>query len=35
LPEGDGYASTLVNFRFIAHGLWTTDETIAKSRASK
>ena len=35
VPEGDGYASALVNFRFIANGLWTTDETIAKSRASK
>jgi nicotinamidase-related amidase len=30
LPEGDGYQSALVNFRFIANGLWTTDETVNK-----
>jgi hypothetical protein len=35
VPDGDGYASTLVNFGFIANGLWTTDETTAKSRARK
>lgn len=26
LPEGDGYAAALVNFRFMANALWTTDE---------
>lgn len=30
LPEGDGYHAALVNFRFVANGLWTTDEAIAK-----
>lgn len=30
LPEGDGYLSALINFRFIANGLWTTDEVIDK-----
>jgi nicotinamidase-related amidase len=29
VPEGDGYHAALINFRFIAHGLWTTAETVA------
>lgn len=28
LPEGDGYLAALVNFRFVANGLWTTEETV-------
>ncbi len=28
LPEGDGYQAALTNFRYIANGLWTTDETV-------
>lgn len=28
-PELDGYASALINFRFIASGVWTTEETLA------
>jgi nicotinamidase-related amidase len=30
IPEGDGYHSALVNFRCIANGLWTTEETVKK-----
>lgn len=30
VPEGDGYLAALVNFRFLAHGLWTTAETVAR-----
>ncbi|HEY9381076.1 MAG TPA: cysteine hydrolase [Burkholderiales bacterium] len=30
LPEGDGYLAALVNFRFIANGLWTTEETVRR-----
>jgi nicotinamidase-related amidase len=30
LPELDGYASALVNFRFMANAVWTTEETLAK-----
>jgi nicotinamidase-related amidase len=30
LPEGDGYLAALINFRFIANALWTTDETVAR-----
>jgi nicotinamidase-related amidase len=33
-PDGDGYLSALINFRFIANGLWTTDETLQRLRAS-
>jgi len=29
VPEGDGYLAALINFRFIANGLWTTDEVVA------
>lgn len=30
LPEGDGYLAALVNFRWLANALWTTDEAIAR-----
>jgi nicotinamidase-related amidase len=30
VPEGDGYLAALVNFRFLAHGLWTTAETVSQ-----
>jgi Amidases related to nicotinamidase len=26
--EGDGYQAALVNFRFLAHALWTTAEAV-------
>jgi nicotinamidase-related amidase len=28
LPEGDGYLAAIINYRFLAHALWTTEETI-------
>ena len=28
LPEGDGYLAALINFRYIANALWTTDEAV-------
>jgi len=28
VPEGNGYESALVNFRFIANAVWTTDEAV-------
>ncbi|MEV8358158.1 cysteine hydrolase [Microbacterium sp. NPDC076895] len=28
LPEGDGYLAALVNFRFLANGIWTTEQTV-------
>jgi len=26
--EGDGYQAALINWRFLAHALWTTDEAV-------
>lgn len=34
LPEGDGYLAALINFRFIANDLWTTDEAVANISAA-
>ena len=28
VPEGDGYAAAVVNFRFIANTVWTTKEAV-------
>jgi nicotinamidase-related amidase len=33
IPEGDGYLAALINFRFMANAVWTTDEAV--SRLSK
>jgi hypothetical protein len=30
IPEGDGYLAALINFRFVANAVWTTDEVVAK-----
>lgn len=30
LPEGDGYLAAIINFRYIANGLWTTDEAVKR-----
>jgi nicotinamidase-related amidase len=30
LPEGDGYLAALINFRFIANAVWTTDEAVKR-----
>lgn len=27
-PEGDGYLAALINFRFLAHAMWTTEQTV-------
>jgi nicotinamidase-related amidase len=34
LPEGDGYHAALINFRYIANGLWTTDEAVSRIEAA-
>lgn len=34
LPEGDGYQAALINFRYIANGLWTTDEAVRRIEAA-
>lgn len=35
VEEGDGYQAALVNFRFIANTVWTTNQAVQKIRASK
>ena len=34
VPEGNGYAAALVNFRFMANAVWTTEEA-AKAMSSQ
>lgn len=34
IPDGDGYAAALVNFRFIASTVWTTAEARSQMRAT-
>ena len=29
VPDGNGYEAALVNFRFMANAVWTTEEAIA------
>ena len=35
VAEGDGYQSALVNFRFIANTVWTTEQATAAIRSSR
>ena len=30
LPEGDGYLAAIINFRYIANALWTTEEAVKR-----
>ncbi len=30
VPEGDGYLAAIINFRFIANAVWTTDEAVGR-----
>jgi hypothetical protein len=32
--EGDGYRAALVNFRSLAHAVWTTRETVERIEAA-
>jgi nicotinamidase-related amidase len=34
IPEGDGYHAALVNFRYVANALWTTDEAVRRIEAA-
>lgn len=34
LPEGDGYLAAIINFRYIANGLWTTEEAVSRIRSA-
>jgi biuret amidohydrolase len=31
--EGDGYMAAMVNWRFMANAVWTTEDTTKKMRA--
>ena len=33
VPEGDGYQAALINFRYIANALWTTEDAVARIAA--
>jgi nicotinamidase-related amidase len=35
LPEGDGYLSALINFRFLASATWSTAEAVTVLRGSR
>jgi nicotinamidase-related amidase len=35
LPEGDGYQAALINFRYMANALWTTDTAVSNIMALK
>jgi nicotinamidase-related amidase len=30
IPDGDGYLAAVINFRFLAHAIWTTQEALAQ-----
>lgn len=32
LPEGDGYMAAIINFRYIANDLWSTDDAVVRIR---
>ncbi|MFJ9543941.1 isochorismatase family protein [Streptomyces sp. NPDC101225] len=34
LPEGDGYLAALINFRFLASAVWSTEHTISQLNAA-
>jgi len=35
VEEGNGHESALVNFRFIANAVWTTEEAVQKINGAK
>jgi len=35
VPEGDGYAAAVVNFRFIANTVWTTKEAVVEMKSAE
>ena len=34
LPEGDGYQAAITNFRYVANGLWTTEEAVKRIQSA-
>ena len=35
LPEGDGYLAAITNFRYVANGLWSTEQAVSKIKAAR
>jgi len=35
LPEGDGYLAAITNFRYVANGLWSTDDAVTRIKAAR
>ena len=35
LPDGDGYMAAIINFRYMANAVWTTEETIKRIKAAQ
>jgi nicotinamidase-related amidase len=35
LPEGDGYLAAITNFRYVANGLWSTDEAVTRIKTAR
>jgi nicotinamidase-related amidase len=35
LPDGDGYLAAIINFRYIANALWTTQEAVGRINAAQ
>lgn len=33
LPDGDGYLAALINYRFMANAMWSTDEAVLKLKS--
>jgi nicotinamidase-related amidase len=34
IPDGDGYAAAMTNFRFMANTTWTTEEAVAQMHSA-
>ncbi len=34
VPEGDGYLAAIINFRFVANGLWWTEDAVRRIKAA-
>jgi nicotinamidase-related amidase len=35
LPEGDGYLAAITNFRYVANGLWSTDDAVTRIKTAR
>lgn len=34
IPDGDGYQAAIINFRYVANALWTTEEAVRRMAAA-